>query len=120
MSTNPNAERRRHTRVTPREDEPITVRLLGKRLTEILWARDISVGGMAVLIHHDVDQKTLTNEIEILVGLPGVAAFKTRAQVRYISTSTMFGVQFTALQPKDVATIEAYVAKRVAEGGLAP
>ncbi len=96
------------------------MRLLGKRLTEILWARDISVGGMAVLIHHDVDQKTLANEIEILVGLPGVAAFKTRAQVRYISTSTMFGVQFTALQPNDVATIEAYVAKRVAEGGLAP
>lgn len=106
--------------MTPRENEPITVRLLGKRLTEILWARDISVGGMAVVIHHDVDQKTLSNEIEILVGLPGVPAFKTRGQVRYFSASTMFGVQFTALQPKDLALVEAYVAARVAEGGLAP
>lgn len=116
-----NADRRRHTRVTPRSNEPITVRLMGKRLVEILWARDISVGGMAVAIHHDVDPKTLANEVEILVGLPGARAFKARAQVRHISTSTlMFGVQFTAITPQDVAAIEAYVAMRAAEGGIAP
>jgi hypothetical protein len=115
-----NADRRRHARVTPRPNEPITIRVLGKKLVEILWARDISVGGVAVLIHHDVDATTLANEVDIMVGLPDRPAFKARAQVRHIATSSMFGVQFTLIKPEDVAAIEAYVAQRVAEGGLAP
>ncbi len=114
--------RRRFVRVTPRLNEPITVQLLGKkRLTEILWARDISVGGIAVAIHHDVDAATLSNEVEIMVTLPDCAPFEARAAVRHISTSSlMFGVQFTAIEPGHVALIERYVTARVAEDGVAP
>jgi len=108
-------------RVTPRENEPITVRLVSKGLTEILWARDISAGGMAVAIHHDVDPKTLASEVQIIVGLPGLPSFKAKAHVRHISTSTlMFGVQFTVIDPRHLAIVEVYVTQRVAEGGLAP
>ena len=116
-----NSDRRRHVRVTPLENEPITVRLVGKGLTEILWARDISAGGMAVAIHHDVDPKTLASEVQIIVGLPNRPSFKAKAQVRHISTSTlMFGVQFTAIDPKSLEVIEAYVLERVAQGGVVP
>ena len=119
--TTSNSERRRHTRVTPRHNEPITVQLVSKGLREILWARDISVGGLAVAIHHDVDAKTLTDEVHIIVSLAGVFSFKAKANVRHISTSNlMFGVQFTAIDPKDLASIEAFVTQRVAEGGTVP
>lgn len=119
-----NSERRRHVRVSPRANEPITVQLVGKgkgKFAEIWWARDISAGGMAVAIHHDVDTATLSSEVQIIVGLPGALAFKAMAQVRHISSSSlMFGVQFSSIEPANLAAIEAYVTTRVSEGGTVP
>lgn len=126
------SERRRYTRVLPRPNQPIPVQLVSAPLpgapktkkklgNEILWARDISVGGIAVEIHHDVDPATLAAEVEIIVSLPDEPEFHARAAVRHISTSAMmFGVQFTHISPEDVGRIDAYVRARVLEGGTAP
>lgn len=106
--------------MVPRRNEPISVQLIGNGFIEMLSARDISTGGLAVAIQHDVDPAVLTDELQIIVSLPGARSFSAQGLVRHISTSAkMFGVQFTSIKPNDLASLEAYVSARVAEGGTA-
>lgn len=116
-----NSDRRRFTRVTPRPQEPITVQLIGEGFIEMLRARDISVGGLAVSIHHDVHPEALTSEVQVIISLPGTLSFSAKGMVRHISAAKqMFGVQFTVLRDQDRQAIERYVALRVTENGVAP
>ena len=69
-SLSSNNEKRRFTRVTPRAQQPIAVQLIGEGFIEMLRARDISEGGLAVSIHHDVDPSAFTSEVQIIVSLP--------------------------------------------------
>jgi c-di-GMP-binding flagellar brake protein YcgR len=104
----------------PRRDEPIAVQLIGEGFVEMLSARDISEGGLAVAIHHAVDAATLVDEVQVIISLPGLLSFSAKAQVRHISVAAKtFGVEFTSIRPEDLQTIEKYVARRVAEGGTA-
>ena len=84
----------------------------------MLRARDISEGGLAVSIHHDVDPSAFTSEVQIIVSLPGLLSFKAWGTVRHISAAKqMFGVEFTSLKEADRVSIRRYVELRIGEHG---
>ena len=112
---------RRHSRVKPSVAHPIQVQINGEGFIEVLRARDISLGGLGVHVSHHFDGCDIHSEVELVVKLPGEKPFVTRGQIRNISAKSdsagLYGVEFVALSPEASARLDAYVARRIAEGG---
>jgi c-di-GMP-binding flagellar brake protein YcgR len=112
-------EKRKHPRVVPLESAPIEVQIMGTGFLEVLYAEDISLGGMAVVVPHGFSEEELSESVELIVTMPGSKPFKTRGTIRHISrgsNSGRFGVQFQELSETQQAHIGWYVEKLLMRG----
>jgi hypothetical protein len=107
---------RAHSRVRPKPDEPVEVQLIGADFMEVLEVRDISVGGLGLQVPHQFAGSNLADQVDVIIKLPRQRPFSARGVIRHVSNGSMFGLEFTELQPVARTRIEAYVAARIAQG----
>jgi c-di-GMP-binding flagellar brake protein YcgR len=109
-------KRRAHARVHPSQVEPIEVQLMGTDFLDVLDVRDISAGGLGLLVPHLFEGCNIDAQIDVIIALPHERSFMVRGVIRHISKGNLFGLQFTDLPASARARIERYVAARIAAG----
>jgi hypothetical protein len=113
--------RRVHPRVRPRQELPVDIQILGAGFIEMLQARDISIGGIGILVPHQFNGYNVEGEVELVVKLPGQKSFLTKGFIRHRADvpgeARFFGIEFSGLSKEVSARLAAYVEKRIAEGG---
>jgi hypothetical protein len=95
---------------------------MGNGFLEVLQARDISVGGLAVFVAHDFQGCAIDDPIDVIVKLGHEKPFTARGVIRHLTRSAsdhFFGVQFTSISDENLARIRQYVDRRLAQGGEA-
>nr|PZN27449.1 MAG: hypothetical protein DIU78_05100 [Pseudomonadota bacterium] len=105
-------ELRRALRVCPPPDAPVRVDVMGSGFLEVLFARDISVGGVGVFVPHDFVGCNTDNDVELIITIGSARPFKTRGRIRHRShseTAHFYGIEFLDLRPEQRALIEDYV-----------
>jgi hypothetical protein len=93
---------------------------MGNGFLEVLNARDISIGGVAVFVPHDFHGCDIDDPIDVIVKLGGDKPFTARGIIRHTSNKAgdhFFGVQFTRVSDENLARIGRYVERRLAQGG---
>jgi c-di-GMP-binding flagellar brake protein YcgR len=109
-------ENRVFPRVAPDPGHPIEVQIMGDGFLEVVRARDISVGGISVVVPHQFAGCDLDTQVEVVVKLRGGKAFSVSGKIRH-ARDNIFGIMFVKLAERDREKIMAYVAARQKEGG---
>jgi len=88
---------------------------MGSDFLEVLHAVDVSMGGLGVQVPHGFVGYDISDEVELVVKVPGHPAFVTHGFVRHKNgaTGSMFGVEFTGLPSTGRQRLEAYVNGRL-------
>jgi c-di-GMP-binding flagellar brake protein YcgR len=105
-------ESRIHLRVHADPSAPVRVDIMGHGFLDVLNARDISIGGLGILVPHGFAGCDLDSEVELIVTLGRAAPFKTMGSIRHHGKTLrdhLFGVEFTSLSVKQHEAIEAYI-----------
>ena len=105
-------ESRIHLRVHADPQAPVRVDIMGQGFLDVLNARDISVGGLGILVQHGFVGCDLDSEVELIVTLGRAAPFKTKGAIRHhgkTDRDRLFGVEFTSLSVKQHEAIVAYI-----------
>lgn len=92
---------------------------MGDGFLEVVRARDISVGGLAICVPNEFRGCNIDEPVHLVVKLGAEKAFTARGVIRHLSKEAgahFFGVQFTTIGPDVVERIGRYVARRLAEG----
>jgi PilZ domain len=113
-------KQREHPRVRPAPGTTIEVHIMGDGFLEVLHARDISVGGVAVFVAHDFSGCDLNAPVDVIVKLGHEKPFTARGIIAHLSAHAndhFFGVKFTRISDDNLARIEQYVKRRLAQGG---
>jgi c-di-GMP-binding flagellar brake protein YcgR len=118
------SEKRKHPRVRPSPQHPIRVQIVGGGFIESVKARDISAGGVGLVVPHNLDGCNLESELELIISLPSERFFRVTGRVQFNdmkgSGGGYLGIQFVKISPADTARISKYVEGRLADGGGAP
>lgn len=111
--------RRQHPRVRPDNGKPVIIDLNGEDFIDILHARDISEGGVGILVPHQFAQCRVDEEVRLMITLPAPvnATVKATGKIRHKSGDA-FGVRFTQVSNGDRAKIRQYVRSRLPEEPL--
>ncbi len=110
--------KRVHPRVLPRKGEPVRVQIMGDGFLDVLHARDISVGGIGVVVPHRFVGCDISSQVEIVIRLPGHSPFMARGIVRHRAADTpFFGIEIVHISPENARRLERYVDGRLADGG---
>lgn len=112
----PDQGNRRYIRVQPEEGRPIKVDINGEGFIDILEARDISVGGMGIIVPHMFEGCRIDRVVSLIVTLPDQGGrgchFQVDGIIRHVADDT-FGIQFLGLEAADKKEIKRYVASRL-------
>jgi hypothetical protein len=95
---------------------------MGEGFLEVLAARDIGVGGVAVCVPHDFRGCDIDRPVELVIKIGHEKPFMARGVIRHLSKAPadhFFGVKFTKVAPEHLEQIRRYVVRRLAEGGEA-
>ena len=107
----------RTTRVVPLRSAPVEVQIMGRGSLDVLRARNVSATGLGVYVPHGFAGIDLSQEVELVVTLPGVRSFLARGVVRHVTSSAEdarhFGVELTSLADRDRESLLAYVRSRL-------
>jgi hypothetical protein len=110
-------EQRRFARVVPLKNAPVEIQIMGGTFLDVLYARDLSLGGVSVHVPHAFDGCNLSDEVELVVKLPKQRAFLARGVIRRFDRErTSFAVEFTRLGDKEKKVLEDYVVELIARG----
>ncbi len=93
---------------------------MGTGFLEVLRARDISEGGVAVFVAHDFSGCAIDDPVDVIVKLGREKPFTARGVIRHLSKGEgnhFFGVKFVRISDENLARIRQYVERRLAEGG---
>jgi c-di-GMP-binding flagellar brake protein YcgR len=114
------AEHRKHQRVLPLPGRPVEIQLMGGEFLDVLSAKDISQGGVAVTVPHGFAGTSIADEIELIVKLPGRSAFLARGVIRHLGTAgTSFGVEFTSVPEEARRKLAQYIEEMCERGRFA-
>ncbi len=92
---------------------------MGLELLQVIRAEDISVSGISFQSEHAFSAAELTQEVELVITLPGRKCFLSKATVRNVTGAgrgARFGLQFVGLSESHGELISNYVARLAAEG----
>ena len=112
-------EQRRHPRVIPMNSDPIEVQVIGDAFLEMVTALDISVGGVGINVAHGFSQREMSEQVQLILTLPGSKPFMAKGIIRHLSVagvSGRFGVEFTELDSAHRGVIENYVGRMLTLG----
>jgi hypothetical protein len=93
---------------------------MGDGFLEVLRARDISEGGVAVFVSHDFQGCQIDAPVDVIVKLGADKPFTARGIIRHLSAQAndhFFGVKFIRVSDENLAKIRKYVERRLAQGG---
>ena len=107
-------DRRSSTRVSPEVHAPIRVDLRGADFIDVMYALDISRGGIGTQVAHSFDDCKTDRIVDCLVKLPEPVnqSFRAQGRMRHISAGR-FGVEFKNLNEKSQSLIDDYVDSRL-------
>ncbi|HLE11725.1 MAG: hypothetical protein A2504_15495 [Bdellovibrionales bacterium RIFOXYD12_FULL_39_22] len=105
--------KRKETRIHPKTDEPVIVELVGKDFNgQMIYAKDISVGGICVATPSYFRGCDIDEEIEMNIQLPGEKAFRVLAIIRHTELDdSYFGAVFIEMDKESKAKLAQYIAK---------
>lgn len=113
------ADKRKHIRVSPAENELIEIHIMGTGFLDIIEARDISEGGTGIHVPSRFEGCNIDAPVEIIITLPHTPSFKAKGNVKHINMKFteegIFGVEFTWIQTGGLDLIKKYVQKRTIE-----
>jgi hypothetical protein len=95
---------------------------MGSGFIDVFNARDLSNGGLSLIVPHRFEGCNLAGEVEVLLKLPGLKPFVVRGLVRHTqddTDGTAFGIEFTRLDATAKSRINAYVDELAALGRCA-
>lgn len=116
MNTRVTMDHRKFPRVFPAANEVIEVQLMGLNFLDILNAKDISIGGLAIEVPHLFEGCDLNSPIQMILTLPGRNPLKLSGKVKRkvaAPEASLFGVEFSTLDAKAKYLIETYIQSRM-------
>lgn len=111
-------KKRRYPRVSPEKGRPIRVDINGVDFLEIVYADNLSEGGLAMVVPHEFKGCRIDQPVSLIVSLPEPerANISVSGTIRYISyTRQTFGVAFVNLKKEDRKKIQRYVSYRLGQ-----
>lgn len=86
---------RKHFRMTPEKQHPIRVDINGENFLDILYAHDISEGGLGIFVHHAFKDCEIDKAVSLVVRLPHptVTDFSVNGKIKHVSAQK-FGIEF--------------------------
>lgn len=119
MSISVGSDRRRHIRVIPDRNQPLSVDINGANFIEILKVIDISEGGVGIKVPHGFARCDLNQPINFVLTLPLPKKVLVRGsgRIKHIS-GDRFGLAFNPLPDIVVDQIRDYIALHVREESL--
>lgn len=96
---------------------------MGTDFLDVLEARNISVGGMKIIVPHLFKGCDINSPVDVIIKLPQRKSFKARGLIKHIhgnqKSDGSFGFKFTEISESDREAVDRYVQKRLLEGGEA-
>jgi c-di-GMP-binding flagellar brake protein YcgR len=88
---------------------------MGDGFLDVFPARDISAGGVSIIVPHRFEGCPLEDDVDLVISLPGERPFMARGRIvhRTKTSHEFFGVEFSRLAAANAATIERYVDARL-------
>lgn len=112
-------ERLRSARVTPEHAAPVEVQIMGRASLDVLRARNVSSTGLGVFVPHGFAGIDLSQEVDLVVTLPGERPFLARGIVRHVTGSIgnlcHFGVELSRIETRDRDALLRYVSARLGD-----
>lgn len=112
-------ENREYVRVGIEEDYPLEVHIMGDAFLDVLFAKDISVSGVGVHVHHRFRGCNIDNEVDLILKLVNEEPFKAKGIIRNkkeIEDSPdkgYFSVEFTDIANQSTSIIDGFVRERL-------
>ncbi|NOY53776.1 MAG: PilZ domain-containing protein [Deltaproteobacteria bacterium] len=109
-------KKRRFPRVSPEKGRPIRVDINGVDFLEIVYADNLSEGGLSIVAPHEFRGCKIDQPVSLIISLPEPekANILVAGIIRYISyTRKIFGVAFVDLKKEDRKKIQRYVEYRM-------
>lgn len=107
-------ERRRKIRVIPEKSDPIIININGENFIEIVYASDISVSGIGIVVPYGFEGCRIDKDVSIVVTLPipEKRSVLCSGQIRHIRNSN-FGVHFNNIEKETHMLLRNYVSTRL-------
>jgi hypothetical protein len=109
-------ERRQNLRVRPAAVEPIKVQFVAAGMLAILYAVDISEGGIALRLEARMDSNAVGMTVELVVSLPSLPPVYLKGVIRRVGYESGYVVGISFVDPSDKASeaIRTYIERRSA------
>jgi len=107
-------ERRSAVRIQPRKNDPIRIDLNGENFLDIVYAVDISTGGLGLWVPHHFEGCKIDSLVDCLVRLPYPisSSFHAQGSIRHIR-GNCFGLKFHNLHENAKNLIKKYIEYRL-------
>lgn len=110
-------DRLRSARVEPLRFAPVEVQIIGRASLDVLRARNVSSTGLGVFVPHGFAGIDLSQDVQLVVTLPGRRSFLARGVIRHVTESGAdsrhFGLEFTEIADQHREAILQYVCSRL-------
>jgi hypothetical protein len=107
-------ERRKHIRVLPEHNYPISVDINGENFIEVLKAIDISEGGVGISVPSELKGCYTDMPVTLVISLPQPVEylFSVLGKIKHVANKK-FGVIFLNLDKTSLMKIRQYIAYRI-------
>jgi len=107
-------ERRKHIRVLPEHNYPISVDINGENFIEVLKAIDISEGGVGISVPSELKGCYTDMPVTLVISLPQPEEylFSVLGKIKHVANKK-FGVIFLNLDKTSLMKIRQYIAYRI-------
>jgi len=111
--------RRQHVRVEPDLVHKLRVDVNGDDFIDILFAKDISLGGLAVNVSHGFKGCAIDGLMHLIVSLPEPkpSLLNIKGRILYLS-DCVFGIQFIDLGEQEELSLKRYICLRLKADSL--
>ncbi|KPA15213.1 Type IV pilus assembly PilZ domain protein [Candidatus Magnetomorum sp. HK-1] len=113
------SNKRRFVRVKPEKKNPVTVNINGKNFLKILYAHNISEGGISVTVPEKFDGCEINKDVSLVISLPKPikSSFVVSARIIHVENEK-FGVKFLDLKDEHRENLKRYVFHRVQDKSI--
>ncbi|MBF0451727.1 MAG: PilZ domain-containing protein [Candidatus Magnetomorum sp.] len=109
-------DKRRHIRVQPEKKSPVEVDINGQNFLTIIYANDISEGGIGIIVPEKFKGCKINNNVSLVITLPKPLkkSFIVTGRIIHV-INEKFGVEFLDLAKENRKLLKQYIKKRLKE-----
>ncbi|ETR70460.1 MAG: hypothetical protein OMM_08794 [Candidatus Magnetoglobus multicellularis str. Araruama] len=106
-------EKRRHIRVQPDKKRPVEININGQNFLRILYANDISEGGIGIIVPEKFKGCKINNNVSLVITLPHPykKIFLVTGRIIHVMNEK-FGVEFLDLTKENRKILKKYINRR--------